>query len=64
MTRISTGEGCVDEEFERLSPESKAQVLRAERNYERRERRERFGEPEKYDPFTGSYMTIGEEFGQ
>ena len=54
----------IDEEYERLSPESKAQVDRAMRNYERRERRERFGDPEKYDRFTGSWMTEGEEMGQ
>ena len=54
----------IDEEFSRLSPESKAQVLRAMRNYERRERRERLGDPEKYDRFTGSWMTESEEFGQ
>lgn len=54
---------CVDEEFERLSPESKEQVQRAMRNYERRERREKFGDPEKFDAGLGSYLTVGEEFG-
>lgn len=54
----------IDEEFERLSPESQAQVLRAMRSYERRCKRERFGDPEKFDRFTGSWMTLGEEMGQ
>ena len=47
-----------------LSPEAQAEVERAMRRYERRERRERFGEPEKFDAGLGSYLTIGEEFGK
>ena len=38
---------CVDDEYERLSPESKAQVDRAMRNYERRCKRESWAA--KYD---------------
>ena len=38
-----------------LSPEAEAQVERAMRRHERRD-------PEKYDRFTGSYMTEAEEF--
>ncbi len=48
----------------KLSPEAEAEVERAMRRYERRVRRERFGDREKFDRFTGSWMTLGEEFGQ
>ena len=34
---------CIDEEYEKLSPEGKLQVDGAMRNYARRERKERFG---------------------
>lgn len=67
MTLQSIGyedERAIDEEFEKLSPESKAQVERALRNYERREKRERFGEQERFNRDWGSWMTLGEEFGQ
>ncbi len=41
-----------------LSPEAEAQVERAMRRYEARERRE----TESFDHHTGSYMTEAEEF--
>ena len=45
-----------------LSPEAEAQVERAMRRYEARERRER--DHGTYDEFTGSYMTEAERFSQ
>lgn len=53
---------CVDEEFERLSPESKAQVERAMRSYERRCKRERM-QP-KWDRGLGMYIDDVERFSQ
>lgn len=47
-----------------LSPEDEAAVERAMKRVERKERRERFGDPEKFDAGLGSWMTIGEEFSQ
>lgn len=41
-----------------------AAVERCCRRIRREERRERFGDPEKFDRFTGSWMTLGEEMGQ